>query len=76
MVEGFILESNMTLQERVKAAQERLVARGVKDVKFTWNYEALKTNSRDQVFEDVAVALEAYLDGRCTPAQMYDRPAA
>jgi len=67
----------MTPEERVKAVQERLLARGVKDVKFTWNHEALKKNTRDQVLTDVAIALEAYLDGKCKPASpMYDRPVA
>jgi len=67
----------MTPRERVKAAEERLKALGVKDVKFAWNYEAVAKNTPDQVFTDVAVALEAYLDGKYTPlAELNDRPAA
>lgn len=56
----------MTPRERLQNVQDRLVARGVTDIKFAWA-ENVHTKSLDQVCEDVATALEAYLDGKCHP---------
>lgn len=56
----------MSGYERLKAIQERLEARGVTDVKFAWSRGA-REKPLSQVANEVADALEAYLDGRFRP---------
>jgi hypothetical protein len=54
----------MTGRERLKAVQERLIARGVLDVKMTLAPNAYE-HGIDKVAGDLADLLESYLDGRC-----------
>ena len=60
----------MSNKIRLKLVQKRLEAKGVVDVKFAWAPN-VKDFSADQLAEDVANALEAYLDGRCTPVEKF-----
>ena len=55
----------MTPRERIQSCQDRLIARGVTDIKFFWGNASEKPLS--QVCNDVADALEAALEGRCRP---------
>lgn len=57
----------MNVRERLKRVEERLKAQGVKDVKFTYGPNA-ETATKEQIMEDAATMLEAYLDGHTTPA--------
>lgn len=62
----------MTALERLQKVQERFDARGARLVHVTWgNVTGL---TRDQLATDLAVMLEAYLDGKCTRAVAFDRP--
>lgn len=64
----------MTPKERLLKVQERLIARGVKDIKFCWA-ENVHTKTRDEIYTDVSMALEAYLDGKYHPLPDFnDRP--
>lgn len=56
----------MSGYERLKVIQARLEARGVKDVKFAWGRGAHEI-PLSQAANEVADALEAYLDGRFRP---------
>jgi hypothetical protein len=59
----------MSNRIRLKLVQKRLEAKGVVDVKFTWAPN-VKDFISDEIAEDVVHMLEAYLDGRCTPAPL------
>ena len=54
----------MSPKERLEKVQAQLDARGIRDIKFTW---ARKNLPADVIMEDVASALEAYLEGRYHP---------
>jgi hypothetical protein len=55
----------MTPRQRLDAIQQKLVARGVTDIKFCWSIHPDKPLS--QACGEVADALECYLEGRFRP---------
>lgn len=55
----------MTGKERLQAVQEKLIAAGVRDVKFTWGPKAAET-PYDELCGNVADWLEAFLHGEFT----------
>jgi hypothetical protein len=57
--------------ERLQRVQARLLAKGVKDVKFTWSVDVSKFPRRT-VEDQVADFLEAYLNGECREAEIKD----
>lgn len=57
---------NTTPRERLKAIEQRLIARGMSDIKFTWA-EGAHEQPFDQVVNGVCDVLEAYLDGEFSP---------
>lgn len=60
----------MTPKERLACVLAKLAARGVKDIRFTWS-DNVDELTLDQIRTDAAIALEAYLEGRCTPAEKF-----
>lgn len=64
----------MNAKERLHAVQQKLVAKGVKDVKFFFDKSKLGTPSK--ALEGAAAVLEAYEQGRCTLAQDYVKKSA
>lgn len=59
----------MNAKERLHAVQQKLVARGVTDVKFF--FDSAKLGYPTKALEGAAAVLEAYVEGRCTPAADY-----
>lgn len=61
---------NMDYKKELDRIQAELTARGVLDVK--WFFGPTDgPYDRDQVMKDAATALQAYLDGKCTPAAKF-----
>jgi hypothetical protein len=52
-------------RKRLMEIERRLKERGVKDIKFVWG--SISQTPLSHIADDVATALEAYLDGKCHP---------
>jgi hypothetical protein len=59
----------MSANDRLATVQAALKQRGVKDVKFFFSNDSLGTLS--QAVEGASDVLEAYVGGRCVPAEKY-----
>lgn len=61
----------MTGPERLRAVQERMIAAGVRDVKFTWGPDAA-TTPHDELCGQVADFLESFMNGEFTEMEFSD----
>jgi hypothetical protein len=58
----------MNTNELLTSVESRLVAAGVRDLKFCFNFD-VKSRPASEVKQDAAAILEAYLNGSYTEAQ-------
>jgi hypothetical protein len=63
----------MTGFERLKIVQDRLIAMGVRDVKFTWAPDVHKSDP-DVLAGQVADFLQGFVDGRYIVVKRIDAP--
>lgn len=57
---------------RLQRAEQELRRRGVKDVKFFFDFDRNSPRSADEVLRGAADVLDAYLEGRCRPAARFE----